>query len=195
MRRSSDIPLLDVNINFQFDSNLYVDFPMNMSWIGISTKVKEVWTPYDIVRTNFSAGDLIHIMVTFTNPVSIMLANYSIPKILLDVGNIQSGEAIYNTQYNSTTLQFIYEVTLNDDLTDGLYMTCTCTDYFQRTYIVLDNSVILSINPNNNNEYIPVSVVLANTSNRVELRIDNPNVQGIRTVSYTHLTLPTICSV
>jgi hypothetical protein len=174
LRRTSDLPLVDADFNFPLSSGLEVNFPVNISLVGAAEKVHKVWTPLDIINNNFSAGDAIQVMVTFTGPVSLQLANTSVPRLLLDVGRSAPGEAVYASQYNGTTLTFVYEVNLLDELSHGLYLTCTCADYFKRTFVDLDGSRIVGT------DGLRASVVLANTSTHSELRVDDPRGNGIR---------------
>ena len=44
--------------------------------------------------------------------------------------------------YNSTTLVFTYLVRPDDHTPTGLFLYCDCEDYFQRTFIHLNNSYV-----------------------------------------------------
>jgi len=184
IRRLADIPIIDAQVSFNLTD---ISFPSNLSLIGSAIKVSSIYIPQRIMGINFSAGDDIIIRVQFTGDVSVLVYNNTnVPFILLQVGSNTSGKAVYTSPYNSSTLDFIYQVTLQDSLSEGLYLTCTCSDYFQRTFIQLDGSEIVS---STDGQHKAVSVLLANSSSPSELRVDiqmqNPLTQSPSAVYLT----------
>lgn len=167
IRRLADIPIIDAQVSFNLTD---ISFPSNLSLIGSAIKVSSIYIPQRIMGIHFSAGDDIIVRVQFTGDVSVLVNNNTnVPFILLQVGSNTSGKAVYTSPYNSSTLDFIYQVTLQDSLTEGLYLTCTCSDYFQRTFIQVDGSEIVS---SADGQHKAVSVLLANSSAPSELRVD-----------------------
>eukprot|EP01038_Epipyxis_sp_PR26KG_P005103 gene5103-7113_t len=169
LRRSSVFPIIDAEVDIS--SDVPIDIPNNISIVGEANRVSSVWIS-GVDGKSYTAGDLLNIYITFTSSIELLnLAasnNTLLPYILIDVGNTKPAKAVYSSMYNSSTMQFSYTITINDKLTNGLYLHCTCVDYFNRTWIRLDDSTMI----NSTFHGLSPSIILAENSSNEELLVD-----------------------
>lgn len=142
-------------------SSTSVDLERNIEFQGDSAKVVRTYTYEQPLGESFSAGDILYIAVEFDQEVVIKdadshqpiidhqeidwdalgnLGSISVPYLLLEVGRSDPGIALYSyTLSDKKTFIFSYKVHKDDDISrsDSVALTCTCSDYFQRTYMLL----------------------------------------------------------
>jgi hypothetical protein len=200
IRSKSDVATLDVDLHFPTGFSSRID--RNISLVGNATRIKRKWsnTPLvDYERTAFSAGDDIIIYVEFTNKIRI-IPNGGVPNprankpfIYLDVGRSQKGLAVFNRQEDDYTLAFKYRVTANDRVSPGgFFLSCTCKDYYQRTYIELNGTTIVdqvdssSLQADNWILHKRASVILSESSAASDRKISDIVIEN---------TVPTITKI
>lgn len=167
IRRASAAPLIDANLSLPAQ---YVASPLfGVSIIGIAPHVESLTSNNVSARgDNLTAGDLIYISIKYSQPINIS-SNGSEPYILLDLGKPSPGNASYIGQSENDTLVFSYQIQTDDVAQNGLYLFCTCIDYFNRSFVALQRSRIYAIW----NSSIDASVVIAQNSS-AQARLINP---------------------
>ena len=154
LRRKSDIPLLDADLNL---ANATFSFQANPQFVGEAPIVSSLKLfrnkdkiGYGEELSNYmnskvySAGDYIQFAVEFTAPVEVTIPddNSTRPYIELDVGRQLPGVAYFERPLDRSTLLFSYMLTIDDELPHGLLLFCTCADYLRRSFIHLNGSTI-----------------------------------------------------
>lgn len=155
LRRKSMSPLLDANVDFP--PNCAQQFPSNISMVGLAPKVITKWIGPNSRNGTFTAGDILSIYVRFSSPIVVNSAQ-SIPYIVLDVGVNKTAKA-FMRWWDGTTMEFIYQISPHDFFPQGLFLHCTCSDYFNRTFMQTKFSQVMS-----GNGYYAASLILANSS-------------------------------
>lgn len=160
-------PFLDVDISI---NGSRFEFPSPQRWIGAVAQVvsRRVSSGSSLNTASYTAGDVVIIEVTFDIPVTVSSFAPTLPYILLDVGNGNSGIAEFSGVVSTTTLAFTYRFTVDDSVPHGLYLTCQCEDFLQRTFIRVSNdSSIVSDSSN-----IPAALLIARNATPAELLLD-----------------------
>ena len=166
LRRFSTEPIVDVDVKFSNDT--VINIPHDLNLIGKSSKVIGIELLRNSRDNVYTSGDIIFIHVSFSDDVSVITNNQSSLLISLNFKSVKGSLASFYAMYNSSTLIFSYRVTIHDVAANGLFLSCTCLDYFQRTFIHLNESKIVTRFSN-----ISVSILLANSSSESDLLISN----------------------
>lgn len=163
LRRLSNYPTLDANV--QISRNISESFNFNGSIDGQAPRVSRIYLPYR--HKTYTSGDWLVIYVEYTSAMSIN-TDLGSPYIMIETGQTDPQTAKYIQQIDNQTISFGYRFSIDDSIDQGLYLHCTCQDYFNRTMIQLNHSIIYS----SNNSAIQASIILAKDSNDSSLAID-----------------------
>ena len=164
LRRYSTDPTVDTSVDFPVST--IVNVPIGLKIVGIAPKVISWWVSNNSRNDNFTAGDKVYLYVRYSSPVKFSTSNNdSTPYIWLDLGSYNGSlPAQYSSMFDASTLAFSYTVTTEDKVTNGLYLLCTCKDYFNRTFMMMNGSSLYSHLTNSS-----ASLLLANSSDSSEL--------------------------
>lgn len=149
MRRRATVPITDALVIFP--AKLIYDIGVNISLVGIAPGINRKYIGENPFGGGYSAGDILPIYISFTSPVYVLKylqkPGNPTPFILIDSGQVNAtnvGVAYYIKAFNATTLLFGYEARLGDNTSLGLHIKCDCKDYFNRTFIHLNDSIIMA---------------------------------------------------
>lgn len=146
IRREAQIPILDVDtLSFTASGDSLI--PTNISMVGSSPKVISMSALPSSRGDAYTVGDDLVVHITYDQGVRVVVVNNDYPPYIeLETGGADRGVAYYDsmttTSNSDDTLVFKYLVRDGDSLTAGLYLHCGCSDYYNRTFIELNNSRI-----------------------------------------------------
>lgn len=167
IRRTSAAPLIDANLSFTQNGSWNPFWGISM--IGMAPKVVSLACNNISERgDNLTAGDVVFVSIKFSQSINVSY-NGSKPYILLDLGRTLPGNASFFQQSESDTLVFSYQITTTDSSSNGLYLYCTCIDFFNRSFISLQGSRIFA----SWNSSIDASIIIAPNSS-LSARLINP---------------------
>ena len=150
IRRKAVVPTIDIN-TLSFTESSDANLPRNISIYGSAPKVKAKWASESSRGDAFTAGDVLRVYVQFDQSVYVVkggAAQDISPYVQLQTGKPDGSPGIAHylematTTATDDTLVFVYTITSEDSLSDGLYVYCDCSDYFMRTFIHLNGSRI-----------------------------------------------------
>lgn len=163
LRRLSDRPTIDVSLIIPL--NLSYEFPKDIGIIGKAAKVIDISISSSVGPSGYySAGDTLELKVSFSSFVNIQ-ESYTghYPYILLESGSMIPIIAKFQnaTLKETKDLYFSYEFQITDSLEHGLCLLANSSNYFNRIFIELNGSRILtSVNGN----LIDASIILSPSS-------------------------------
>jgi hypothetical protein len=164
LRRLSKNPTLDCFLNFP--TNVSETFPSHVIIIGNAPRI--ISTILVNHEKTYSPGDILRILVRYSSPVNVNTTNGS-PFIILSTSLSESiASATYSSMAGNDSLVFEYKIHVEDDFPNGLAIKCRCQDYFNRTQINLNGSIIFSLA----DETILASTTLALNNLRSSLTLD-----------------------
>ena len=129
------MPLVDAQLSFP--ANLSYAAFSNISLMGIAPRVVSLSSNYLSSRgDSLSAGDSIFVYVQYSQSIRITLSQNltNLPYLLLETGTSSSspGIALFFNQSAVDTLIFKYVIRSDDVIDNGLYLYCSCRDFFNR---------------------------------------------------------------
>jgi hypothetical protein len=167
--RKAKAPFLDADLRL---GNASFGFPVSQMWLGAVAQIEDIViiSESSLGTSIYTAGETIELLVTFSKDISVELdyPDSLGPYIVLDMGNGRSSNAYFVELLDSNSAVFSYEFTSMDVVSQGLYLTCQCEDYLQRTFIQLNGSSIVSSEIG-----LPAALMIASSPSSTELLISS----------------------